>query len=74
MDELFPDLELIPKKVATSKTVGGKCAHCSRGLKRGKEVHKLAPACCQAHRLPHVPGSVNGPGRWVCTTCLHRLT
>ncbi len=72
-DQLFPDVPLIPTQVATSWTVGGRCAHCDQRLAYGKPVYKLAPACCEPHRKPYESGSVNGPGRWVCNTCLHKL-
>ncbi len=73
-DEMFPNVPLIPKRVATSHTIGGRCAHCEMRLAYGRPVHKLAPACCNTHRIPLVVGADNGPGRWVCTTCLEQLT
>lgn len=72
--ELFPDLPIMPRKVATAFTVGGRCAHCDKRLARGREVYKVAPACCETHEKPYKPGSLNGQGRWVCTTCLKELT
>ena len=72
--ELFPEVPIEVKVVAISETMGGVCAHCGTHLAYGKPVHKLAPTCCQPHQRPHHRGARNGPGNWVCTTCVMQLT
>jgi hypothetical protein len=74
MAEMFPEVPIMVKRVATSETIGGVCDHCGQQLAYGKPVHKLAPHCCGPHRRPHKRGSKNGPGNWVCTTCAKTLT
>lgn len=52
---------------------GGKCRHCQKWLDRGEHTFKVAPSCCVTHRVKKSRAK-NGPGSWVCSACMNRVT
>ena len=62
-----PDPYTDTEPVQVSRSRGGTCHHCKAKVKRGDDIWKMVPQCCDIHG-PHSK-SKGGRGSWVCTPC-----